>query len=85
MGKLKVQAGSYLRQFGRMNRNARLYLLSNTLSSITVGIFILLYNLYLVSLGYQADFIGWLLVIGGRFCLKSDTSNQPLAPGTLHE
>ncbi|HEY7123209.1 MAG TPA: MFS transporter, partial [Ktedonobacterales bacterium] len=55
---------SYLRQFGRMNRNARLYLYSNILSSITVGIFTLLYNLYLVSLGYQADFIGWLLAIG---------------------
>ncbi len=55
---------SYLRQFGRMNRNARLYLYSNILSSITVGIFTLLYNLYLVSLGYQADFIGWLLAVG---------------------
>ncbi len=64
MARLKEQAGSYLRQFGRMNRNARLYLLSNTLNSITVGIFALLYNLYLVALGYQADFIGWLLVIG---------------------
>lgn len=47
-----------------MNRNARLYLLSNTLSSITVGIFALLYNLYLVALGYHANFIGLLLVIG---------------------
>ncbi len=65
MVKLTDQAGAYLRQFGRMNRNARLYLLSNTLNSITVGIFALLYNLYLVSLGYQADFIGWLLVVGG--------------------
>ncbi|HEY7350318.1 MAG TPA: MFS transporter [Ktedonobacterales bacterium] len=64
MARLRVQAVSYLRQFGRMNRNARLYLLSNTLNSITVGIFALLYNLYLVALGYQADFIGWLLVIG---------------------
>src|SRR5215831_14684840 len=64
MAKTQAQAGSYLRQFWRMNRNARLYLLSNALSSITVGIFALLYNLYLVSLGYQANFIGWLLAIG---------------------
>ncbi len=55
---------SYLRQFARMDRNARLYLLSNLLSSITVGVFTLLYNLYLVSLGYGADFIGWLLALG---------------------
>jgi MFS family permease len=64
MARLKEQAGFYLRQFGRMNRNARLYLLSNTLNSITVSIFLLLYNLYLVALGYQANFIGWLLVVG---------------------
>src|SRR5215831_2440895 len=64
MAKTQAQAGSYLRQFWRMNRNARLYLLSNTLSSITIGIFALLYNLYLVALGYRANFIGWLLVIG---------------------
>ncbi|HEX6777105.1 MAG TPA: MFS transporter [Ktedonobacterales bacterium] len=64
MTQRREQAGSYLRQFWRMNRNARLYLLSNTFSSITVGIFALLYNLYLVALGYQADFIGLLLVVG---------------------
>src|ERR1051326_3324093 len=64
MGKLKEQVGSYLRQFGRMSRNARLYLLSNTLNAISVGIFALLYNLYLVALGFQADFIGWLLIVG---------------------
>ncbi len=64
MAHRQEQAGSYLRQFWRMNRNARLYLLSNTLSSITVGIFALLYNLYLVALGYQPNFIGWLLVVG---------------------
>jgi MFS family permease len=64
MARPSDQAGSYLRQFWRMNRNARLYLLSNTLNSITVGIFALLYNLYLVALGYRADFIGSLLVIG---------------------
>lgn len=64
MTQTREQAGSYLRQFWRMNRNARLYLLSNTFSSITVGIFALLYNLYLVALGYRADFIGLLLVIG---------------------
>ncbi len=58
------QAGSYLRQFWHMSRNARLYLIGNTLNSISVGIFALLYNLYLVALGYQADFIGVLLVIG---------------------
>src|SRR5215469_6222414 len=78
MAHLKDQAVSYLRQFGRMNRNARLYLLSNTLNSITVGIFALLYNLYLVALGYQADFIGWLLVVGGAGGALGMVTTSPL-------
>ncbi len=78
MAHLKDQAVSYLRQFGWMNRNARLYLLSNTLNSITVGIFALLYNLYLVALGYQADFIGWLLVVGGAGGALGMVATSPL-------
>ncbi|MGI9057093.1 MAG: MFS transporter [Ktedonobacteraceae bacterium] len=52
---------SYLQQFGRFTRNARLYLISNALSGVTTGILLVLYNLYLVSLGYKADFIGLAL------------------------
>jgi MFS family permease len=54
----------YIREFGRFQRNARLYLISNALSGITVGILLVLYNLYLVSLGYSTDFIGLVLFVG---------------------
>jgi MFS family permease len=54
----------YIREFGRFQRNARLYLISNALSGITVGILLVLYNLYLVSLGYGTDFIGLVLFVG---------------------
>ena len=54
----------YARQFGRFQRNARLYLVSNALGGVTTGIVLVLYNLYLVSLGYRADFIGVLLLVG---------------------
>ena len=54
----------YLRRFGRFQRNARLYLVSNALSGVTTGIFLVLYNLYLVALGYGADFIGLILLVG---------------------
>ena len=54
----------YIRIFGRFQRNARLYLISNALSGVTVGIILVLYNLYLVSLGYGADFIGLVLFAG---------------------
>jgi hypothetical protein len=48
----------YVREFGRFQRNARLYLISNALSGVTLGIILVLYNLYLTALGYRPDFIG---------------------------
>lgn len=55
---------NYLRQFAHLQRNARLYLLSNALSGMTTGIFLVLYNLYLTSLGYNAEFVGATLFVG---------------------
>jgi MFS family permease len=54
----------YLREFGRFQRNARLYLISNALGGVTVGIILVLYNLYLVALGYGTDFVGFVLFAG---------------------
>src|SRR5947209_11383082 len=54
---------AYLHEFGRFQRNARLYLLSNILSGVTTGIILVLYNLYLVSLGYKTDFIGLIYLV----------------------
>jgi MFS family permease len=54
----------YVQQFGRFQRNARLYLVSNALGGVTTGIVLVIYNLYLVSLGYGADFVGVLLLVG---------------------
>src|SRR5437588_9275680 len=54
----------YLKQFGRFQRNARLYLTSTALSGISIGIVLVLYNLYLQSLGYGTDFIGLILFVG---------------------
>ena len=55
---------NYIQQFGRFQRNARLYLVSNALSGMTLGIIFVLYNLYIVSLGYDTAFIGLLLFAG---------------------
>ena len=54
----------YVQRYGRFQRNARLYLISNALSGVTIGIILVLYNLYLASLGYHTDFIGLLLFVG---------------------
>ncbi len=55
---------AYFRQFGHFQRNARLYLWSNALSGVTLGIFLVLYNLYLTALGFNADFVGATLFAG---------------------
>jgi MFS family permease len=54
----------YINQFRHFQRNARLFLISNVLSGITAGILLVLYNLYLISLGYHADFVGIVLFAG---------------------
>lgn len=54
----------YMQEFGRFQRNARLYLISNALNGISIGMVLVLYNLYLVSLAYKADFIGLVLFVG---------------------
>jgi MFS family permease len=51
----------YGRRLGRFQRNARLYLVNNALSGVTAGIVLVLYNLYLYSLGYAANFVGFVL------------------------
>lgn len=53
----------YLHAFGRFQRNARLYLLSYALSGATTAIIVVLYNLYLASLGYKTDFIGLVYLV----------------------
>src|SRR5436305_2461968 len=66
------QLVEYIQRFGRFQRNARLYLLSNALSGVTAGIFLVLYNLYLVSLGYGPAFIGvelFVLTIGAGLAI----------------
>ena len=54
----------YIHQFNHFQRNARLFLISNVLSGVTAGILLVLYNLYLISLGYHADFVGAILFVG---------------------
>lgn len=54
----------YIQEFKHFQRNARLFLISNVLSGVTAGITLVLYNLYLISLGYHADFVGVVLFVG---------------------
>lgn len=51
-------------RFGHLRRNARLYLISNTLQSFTAGAIGVLYTLFLNGLGYGTTFIGATVFIG---------------------
>ncbi len=47
--------GSHVAAF---SHNARLFLISNLLGGVVISIYGLLFNFYLVSLGYEQDFLG---------------------------
>jgi MFS family permease len=53
----------YLQRFGRFQRNAQLYLLTNALTGVSGGIILVIYTLYLSALGYGTDFIGLVLFV----------------------
>jgi MFS family permease len=54
----------WLRHARALNRNARLYLLSNALQAVSAGALGIIYFLYLKALGYGTDFIGLAVVVG---------------------
>ena len=52
---------TYLATVRTFSRNARLLLATQALASISyIGIYLVLFNLYLVRLGYDTGFIGWI-------------------------
>src|SRR5258708_25514583 len=53
-----------LARFRGLRRNARLYVISNTIQAASAGALGVLYTLFLSSLGYGPDFIGVVIVIG---------------------
>jgi MFS family permease len=53
-----------VRRFFALQRNARLYLISNTLQATSAGAIAVLYTLFLVALGYGTDFAGLVLLLG---------------------
>lgn len=57
--------GDYARYLRLLNRNAWLYLISNTIQAVTAGALAVLYTLYLTALGYNTGFIGLMGVVAG--------------------
>jgi MFS family permease len=55
---------NYVGQARALSRNARLYLISNAIQTISAGALVVLYTLYLTALGYDTRFIGLLVLVG---------------------
>lgn len=49
---------SYIRGIRNHRRDVKLFLLYSLASNVGIGVFMLLFNLYLVELGYREDYIG---------------------------
>jgi len=54
----------YIRKMGSFSSNARLFLLGNVLMSISGGIWGVIFNLYLLDVGFRKDFVGYMLSFG---------------------
>ncbi len=54
---------NYLRRMLTFNRNAKLYLLTTLLNGLGLSVFVLLYNLYILSAGFHEDMIGTLTAV----------------------
>lgn len=60
INKIKIQLREYLKTIKLFKIEAKLFLINVLLRSIGIGFFSLLFNLYILQLGYDVDFIGYL-------------------------
>lgn len=67
-----------LAQMRSLHRNARLYLLSNTIQAVTAAALFIVYTLYLSALGYSTNFIGLVVVLGTIGAGLAILPSQPL-------
>jgi MFS family permease len=54
---------SYVQTFGQFSRNARLYLIFNTIEGLIFSLYFLFFNLFILARGFEKDFLGLLTAI----------------------
>jgi len=62
---LLLPVRGYFNKIRRFSRNARLLLSATIMHGLAYGIWGVIFNLYLLGLGFQEDFIGFLFLVGG--------------------
>jgi MFS family permease len=65
------EVGRCWRQMRSFSLNARLYLLSTIITGVSFGIYMLIFNLYVVSQGYSRSFLGELQSLPNLIALLS--------------
>ena len=60
---------TYLRRINQFSRNARFYLVGIIFSGIGTGVYRLLFNFYVLSLGYDERLLGQLITVGSLTAL----------------
>jgi MFS family permease len=68
---LRISAGAraYVAKLRLFRRNARLYLLNTIVAGLAFGVFRLLFNFYVLSLGYDEALLGRLLTVSSLVAL----------------
>jgi MFS family permease len=61
--KTAESSGSYISRLRSINRNARQYLMFVFLTTLNAGIYGVIFNLYILKLGFGEDFLGLILSI----------------------
>jgi predicted MFS family arabinose efflux permease len=67
---------NYLGRLYGFNRNAKLFLASTLLNGLGISLLVLLYNLYILSLGFRQDMIGLVTLTA---CLAAVIASLPMA------
>jgi MFS family permease len=61
MAGFQVKAISYLKEMGEVNKNVKMLFAAVSLNGISQGIFLVVFNLYILSMGIGADVLGAIL------------------------
>jgi MFS family permease len=61
MARIAEEIADYVDRMKSFSKNSKLFLLSHTLTTVGMGIFSVIFNLYILELGFSASFLGLII------------------------
>ena len=61
MDKIKEEVTDYINRLKSFSKNSRIFLFSHSLVTVGLGIFNVIFNLYILELGYSTTFLGFVI------------------------